>query len=164
DVVDAAPRERLALVELAHDGRRREWSFGEVADRASRLAATLRAHGVQRGDAVMTVIGNRPEWVMTMVACFRLGAVALPCNEQLRAKDLSHRIAATAPRLIVADERNLGELSAAQPPCRVLTVPDERLFDAADPPPPADLAPHDPCLITFTSGTTGEPKGVVHGQ
>ena len=38
----------------------------------------------------MTLIGNRPEWVLTMVACFRLGAVALPCNEQLRAKDLRH--------------------------------------------------------------------------
>ena len=36
----------------------------------------------------MTLIGNRPEWVLTMVACFRIGAVALACNEQLRAKDL----------------------------------------------------------------------------
>jgi len=139
DVVDAAPRERLALVELTDDGRRREWSFGEVADRSARLAGTLRAHGVERGDAVMTLVGNRPEWVLTMVACFRLGAVALPCNEQLRAKDLRHRIAATDPRLIVADERNLGELSAAQPACRVLTVPDERMFEGADPAPPASV-------------------------
>ena len=36
----------------------------------------------------MTLIGNRPQWVLTMVACFRIGAVVLPCNEQLRAKDL----------------------------------------------------------------------------
>ena len=44
----------------------------------------------------MTLIGNRPEWVLTMVACFRLGAVALACNEQLRAKDLRIRLDAAA--------------------------------------------------------------------
>jgi acyl-coenzyme A synthetase/AMP-(fatty) acid ligase len=44
-----------------------------------------------------------------------------------------------------------------------LAVPDESLY-AADPPPAVELSPTDPCLITFTSGTTGEPRGVVHGQ
>jgi acyl-coenzyme A synthetase/AMP-(fatty) acid ligase len=167
DVVEAAPPERLALVELAHDGRRREWTFGEVADRSARLAGTLRTrHGVGRGDVVMTMIGNRPEWVLTMVACFRIGAVALACNEQLRAKDLAHRLAAAGPKLIVADGRDLSELSATNPSCPVLTVPDDRLFDGADvePAPPTDLNAGDPCLITFTSGTTGEPTGAVHGQ
>jgi acetyl-CoA synthetase len=166
DVVEAAPPDRLALVELAADGRRREWTFGKVADRSARLAGTLRGYGVGRGDVVMTVIGNRPEWVLTMVACFRIGAVALACNEQLRAKDLGHRIAAAGPRAIVADERNASELSAAQPSCRVLTLPDDQLFDNddLDPAPAVDLGPLDPCLITFTSGTTGEPTGVVHGQ
>ena len=42
---------------------RREWSFGEVAERCARLAGALRARGVGRGDVVMTLIGNRPEWV-----------------------------------------------------------------------------------------------------
>src|SRR5437588_2791089 len=92
DVVDAAAPERLALVERARDGSRREWSFGEVADRSARLAGTLRRHGVGRADTVMTLVGNRPEWVMTMVACFRIGAVALACNEQLRTKDLRLRL------------------------------------------------------------------------
>ncbi len=64
----------------------------------------------------MTLIGSRPEWVLTMVACFRIGAVALACNEQLRAHDLAQRIAASSPKLIVADERNLAELTAARPP------------------------------------------------
>ena len=165
DVVEAAPRERLALLELARDGGRREWSFGEVADRSARLAGSLSTrHGVGRGDVVMTLIGNRPEWVLTMVACFRIGAVALPCNEQLRAKDLAQRIAAASPKLIVADERNLAELSASEPSCPVLSVPDPDLYEAADPASMADLQPHDPCLITFTSGTTGEATGVVHGQ
>jgi acyl-coenzyme A synthetase/AMP-(fatty) acid ligase len=163
DVVDRAPRDRRALVELARDGRRRDWSFGEVADRSARLAGTLRRVGVGRADTVMTLVGNRPEWVLTMIACFRIGAVALPCNEQLRAKDLRLRLATAHPKLIVVDERNQGELAAAAPDCAVLTIPDESLF-AGSPEPPIELAAADPCLITFTSGTTAEPKGIVHGQ
>jgi acyl-coenzyme A synthetase/AMP-(fatty) acid ligase len=163
DVVDAAPSDRLALIELARDGSRREWSFGQISDRSARLAGALSAHGVERGDVVLTLIGNRPEWVLSLVACFRLGAVALPCNEQLRAKDLRQRLDTARPKLIIADGRDLSELSRAGPDRRVLTIPDETLFDH-EPVPAADLEPSDPCLITFTSGTTGEPKGVVHGQ
>ncbi len=163
DVVDGAPPARRALVELAGDGRRREWSFAEVSDASARLAGALIAAGISSGDVVMTLIGNRAEWVLTMVACLRIGAVALPCNEQLRAGDLRLRLAATRPKVVVADERNLGELSAAEPTCRVLTVPDDSLL-ACDPAPTVELSPADPALIAFTSGTTGEPKGIVHGQ
>lgn len=170
DVVDAADRGRLALIELARDGTRREWSFGEVADRSARLAGTFAAHGVGRGDTVMTLIGNRPDWVFAMVACFRTGAVVLPCTEQLRAKDLRLRLDAARPALILGDERNAGELEAAltmgapggDSPC-VLTIPDDALY-RSEPAPPVELDPLDPCLITFTSGTAGEPKGVLHAQ
>ena len=162
DVVDAADPQRLALVELARDGARREWSFGEVADRSARLAGSLAANGIGRGDVVMTLIGNRPEWVFAMVACLRIGAVVLPCTEQLRAKDLRLRLDVTRPKLVVADERNREQLTAAGPACPVLYVPDDALF-TADPVAPADLADDEPALLTFTSGTAGEPKCVVHG-
>ncbi len=152
----------LALLELARDGSRRAWTFGEVEERCARLAGALRARGVRRGDVVMTLIGNRPEWVLTMMACFRIGAVVLPCTEQLRAKDLRLRVAVAAPTLIVADERNRGELEGAAAGVPVAYVPDEALLAAA-PAPFAELDEADPCLITFTSGTAGEPKGVVHG-
>jgi acetyl-CoA synthetase len=162
DVVDAADPQRLALVELARDGSRREWSFGEVSDRSARLAGRLVAEGVGRGDVVMTLIGNRPEWVFAMVACLRVGAVALPCTEQLRAKDLRLRLDVAQPALVVADERNREQLAAAGVSCPVLYVPDDALF-TADPAPPADLGDDEPALLTFTSGTAGEPKCVVHG-
>jgi acyl-coenzyme A synthetase/AMP-(fatty) acid ligase len=109
DVVDAAPPHRPALIALGRDGSRREIAFGEVAGRSARLAGTLAAHSIGPGDVVLTLIGNRPEWVEAMVACFRIGAVVLPCNEQLRARDLRLRLAVAAPALIVADERNLPE-------------------------------------------------------
>src|ERR1700744_895940 len=133
DVVDAAPAGRRALVEIDREGRRREFTFGEVADASARLAGALTDRGIAKGDVVMTVIGNRPQWVLTMVACFRIGAVALPCNEQLRAKDLRRRLKAANPKLIVADARNAGELAAAAPDetrTRIILIPDEELFSA----------------------------------
>ncbi len=182
DVVDAAPGSDRALVEIDASGARREWTFAEVSDVSARLAGTFVARGVRRGDVVMTLIGSRPQWVLSMVACFRIGAIALPCNEQLRAKDLRMRIDASAPRLIVCDERNAGELTAAlagpgageagaasggdraatDPPA-VILIPDPSLLQS-EPAPAVELAATDPCLITFTSGTTGAAKGIVHGQ
>jgi len=161
DVVQAAPPTGLALVELTCEGRRREWTFAEVADRAARTAGALVAHGVRQGDVVMTLVGNRAEWVIAMVACFRIGAVVLPCTEQLRAQDLRLRLAAARPALVVADPRNRGELEAARPSCPVRWI-DEEL--PGEVPHPVELARDDPCLITFTSGTAGDPKGVLHAQ
>jgi acyl-coenzyme A synthetase/AMP-(fatty) acid ligase len=163
DVVDGAPPSARALVALARDGGRSEWSFGEVAEASARAAGALAARGVGRGDVVMTLVGNRPEWVLAMLACFRLGAVALPCTEQLRAADLRARLDVARPRLIVCDERNAGVLGEAAPDADVLLVPGPELTAAA-PHPPVELEPEDPCLVTFTSGTSGEPKAVLHGQ
>ena len=163
DVVDSTPRARTALVALAADGSRREIEFGEVSDRSARLAGWLLARGIGPGHVVMTVIGNRPEWVYAMVACFRIGAVALPCTEQLRAADLAMRVERVDPRIVLCDERDLEEVERSGFDGPVAAVPDERLFDA-DPAPAAELAPADPALITFTSGTAGEPKPIRHGQ
>jgi acetyl-CoA synthetase len=161
DVVDAAPPHARALVELSRDGGRHEWSFGEVAEQSAHLAGTLAAAGIGRGDVVMTLAGNRPEWVLTMIACFRLGAVALPCTEQLRPKDLRLRLDAARPALVVADPRNRAALEAAQPECAVRFIDEPVAGPAAE---AVELSADDPCLITFTSGTAGEPKGVLHGQ
>jgi acyl-coenzyme A synthetase/AMP-(fatty) acid ligase len=172
DVLQAQLPERLALVELARDGARREWTFAQVQAGSAAMAAALAHAGVGRGDVVMTLIGNRPEWVLAMMACFRVGAVVLPCTEQLRAKDLRLRLEVARPALIVADVRNRAEIEGARPDCEMLYVPDEKLLAGAPPVageavtevPHADLTEGEPALITFTSGTAGEPKAVVHGQ
>ena len=163
DVVEAAPSGRRALVTISREGERREWTFGEVAEGSARLAGTLAARRVRTGDVVMTLMGNRREWVLAMVACFRLGVVVLPCTEQLRARDLRLRLEAARPRIVLADERDVAELELARPEAEVLVMPDDGLF-AAPPAPVAELRPEDPCLITFTSGTAGEAKGVLHAQ
>jgi acyl-coenzyme A synthetase/AMP-(fatty) acid ligase len=164
DVVGMANPGRRALVALAPDGSRREVSFGELADRSARLAGALAAAGVGRGEVVMTLVGNRPEWVYAMVACFRLGAVALPCNEQLRPADLRARLDLVEPRAAVADERDAAVLEQSGFGGPLLRVPDERLFERASPAPAAQLGSEDPAMIVFTSGTGGRPKPIRHGQ
>src|SRR5215216_6403517 len=113
DVVDAADPAKLALVAVSRDGERRVITFGEVSDRAARLAGTLVAHGVGRGDVVLTVVGNRPEWVYAMLACWRIGAVAQPCTEQLRPAELRARVEMLEPRGVVADLRDADLVAAA---------------------------------------------------
>jgi acyl-coenzyme A synthetase/AMP-(fatty) acid ligase len=164
DVVEAADPHRLALVERARGGDRREWSFGELARAARTLAAHFDERGVARGDVVMTLVGNLPDWVATMVACFRQGYVVLPCTEQLRAKDLRMRLDVAAPALVVADGRNEQVLRESGWSGPTIWVPGVGDWPERTAPRHAELDPEDPCLITFTSGTAGEPKAVVHAQ
>ena len=76
DLVDCAERGTVALVELAREGERHEWTFAEVGAAATKLAGYFTAQGLRRGDIVLIWLGNRSEWVLSMLACFRLGLVA----------------------------------------------------------------------------------------
>ena len=163
DVVDAADPGRPALVALTREHERREVSFGEVSERSARLAGALARRGVNRGDVVLTLMGNQPEWAYAMVACWRLGAAALPCSEQLRPADLRARADLVGPRAVIAGERNLSTLDDAGLDAEVLALPDDRLLEAGEPAAAVELEPDSPALIVFTSGTAGTPKPIRHG-
>jgi acyl-coenzyme A synthetase/AMP-(fatty) acid ligase len=166
DVLERFPASKPLLVTISQRGQRRVWHAGELIAMSAGLSGAFAARGVGRGDAVMTLVGNRIEWVLSLLACWRMGAVALPCATQLRRADLEHRARLAAPALCVGDPDLLAEL-----PGGVTCMTLEEVAGALDEDRPqetpagvADLEPTDPALIVFTSGTTGEPRAALHHQ
>lgn len=166
DVLERFPSARPALVTVSRQGERREWGFGELIARSAGLSGAFAARGVRRGDVVMTLIGSRIEWVLSLLACWRTGAIALPCNTQLRRHDLELRISAANPTLCVGGEDLLDQLPDGVPTMTLGEVAGVMDEECPQEPPAqiADLHPTDGALIVFTSGTTGEPRGALHPQ
>ncbi len=164
DLVESRPASQPALVAISRQGERRVWHLGELGARAAGLSGAFAARGIRRGDVVMTLAGTRVEWVLSLLACWRMGAVALPCNTQLRRADLEHRIAVANPSLCVGDEDPLGEMPGGVECMTMAEVAGALDEDEPQETPAelADLAPADPALIVFTSGTTGAPRAALH--
>ena len=164
DVVTARPPGELAAVTLSASGERRAWTFGALLAASGALAGVYEAHRVRRGDIVLTLVGNTIEYALAILAGLWTGVAVLPCSEQLRPKDLALRLARARPALILCDVRNRDVVDAASPACPVLDVPDESLRSGSAAPAFAELDALDPAFVLFTSGTSGEPKLVTHGQ
>ncbi|WP_187368737.1 class I adenylate-forming enzyme family protein [Baekduia soli] len=160
----------------------------QVAELVDGVAAGLAAMGAGRGDRVGLYLQNDPQFVIAMLAAWRIGAVAVPCNPMLRERELAHHLHdAGATLLVTLDElyRDVARAAVQADGIRVITTSARALAGAEAPVPEGttDLlalarehagapvpgpapGPGDVAVLTYTSGTTGPPKGAMntHGN
>ena len=173
DVVDRYAREveRPALIWCNAAGAERRFTFADIKRLSDRFAHGLAEGGLRKGDRVVVMLPRLPEWQVAMVACFKLGAVAVPCIDMLTGRDLAYRIEHSGARAIVTTEATRAKVptDAASLALRIFLEGDGRWISdgqeiaTSDAPfEPARVALEDPVVIFYTSGTTGNPKGVTH--
>jgi len=147
-------------------------SFAELRDRALRLARGLRGAGLEPGDRVAVLMGNRHEWPETLFALAALGAVCVPVNVLLTGREVRHVCADSDVRCLIVDELGQPKLAELEVlPELVVAVgsveaPDALAYEEL---PEADLAGAGPAgsdvlIHYYSSGTTGLPKAAVHSH
>jgi long-chain acyl-CoA synthetase len=140
--------------------RTRTWRYRDLGDQVPRVARALVDRGLTPGDRVVIWAVNRPEWALGFLAAAHAGLVGVPLDVRSTDDFAARVVAQTTPKLVLAsrqtDEaaRRLGV-----PVVLVESLPD--LARATEPMPAATVGPDDLVLVMFTSGTTGDPKGVM---
>src|SRR5436190_978816 len=183
-------------VAIRHAGELRELgevTWGELRDQTARLAAALRARGVQPGDRVVAYMPNIPETIAAFLACASIGATWSSCSPDFGARSVIDRFAQIEPKVLFAvdgyryngrdfDRRDVVAGLRAEMPSleQVVLLPylgsgpldgaiewDQFLASAGDAAPELrfEQLPFDhPLWVLYSSGTTGLPKAIVHGQ
>ena len=140
--------------------RYRRWSYADVWEGAGRIAAMLQGRGLSKGDRALIWGPNCPQWALALFGCLRAGVIAVPLDVR-------------SPREFVENvaskmDAKLSFISRVTPSYHVeLGVPEidfeelEALSEDMPAPSPVDIGPDDLAEVMFTSGTTGDPKGVM---
>ena len=158
-------------------GERRVWSYGELDREVNRHAHALLDLGVSRGDVVAAFLYNTPSFVFVLLAAARIGAIFNPINYRLAAQELAFILEDGGARIVLF-EREGGDVVArakasdraarhwvyadpGDPPEGTLSL-SALLVGKEDLPPEVVVDENDHCILMYTSGTTGRPKGVLH--
>jgi citronellyl-CoA synthetase len=174
---------------LLYEGR--EYSYQAMNEWVNQLSHYMLSVGITKGDAVAILIENRPELLVSVLACAKIGAISAMVNTSQRSKVLVHSISLVEPKMVitgeecreayddirqevsVADDQHLYFADAdtrslkSEAPKGWLNAPDcIESCSISNPDTTFDVRAQDPCFYVYTSGTTGLPKAVVfnHGR
>jgi acyl-CoA synthetase (AMP-forming)/AMP-acid ligase II len=155
----------------------RSWTWAQWNDRIQRLAGALVERGIRRGDVVAFLDKNHPACIELTQAASSIGAATAVINFRLAADEMDYVLNDSGAKLLIVGTELIGAIDKIRDELTYVedvieVTPDgtdgdqyEALLAAATPVGrPADVDPEDTCLIMYSSGTTGRPKGVVLSQ
>jgi medium-chain acyl-CoA synthetase len=179
DVIDkfAEDPRRVAILWEDSEGKRARLTFADIAVQSKRIANVLAGHGIRRGDAVMLVLPRITLWQAAYIGALRLGAIVIPCTSMLREKDLIYRANHSGARAIIACVENASMIADLRKECpgvaqyficgatRTGWISLQEYMGHATPAfKSANTKSSEPAICYYTSGTTREPKAVLHSH
>jgi len=179
DVVEGHARKdpnKVAIFWEDGEKKTRRLTFGELVEGARRFGGALAKLGVKKGDPILHVLPRVPEAYVAQLGTFCAGAVAVPCSEMLKPKEIAYRALASGAKVIVADSSTAAAVEEARegtPLSTLILIGGERpgwqsferlLKKSSGKAAKVKIGAEDPMTVNFTSGTTGNPKPVVHKQ
>ncbi|MCI2425893.1 AMP-binding protein [Candidatus Acetothermia bacterium] len=168
--------DRIAIFWENDQGRTRQVSYNELINGTYRFANILLDCGVKKADPVLHILPRLPETHMIQLGTFAAGGVAVPCTEMLRSKEIEYRSKISGARVIVAHIDNTDSIDAVRESCPLeifIVIGGEKkgwisfekkMATASTQRPTVSVGVEDPLTINFTSGTSGEPKPVMHKE
>ncbi len=155
-----APRKQIAII-ASHGLRQRKTTYGELATLARRFAAELANRGIAKGDRVLIWGENGAEWIAAFFGCVLRGVLAVPLDFASTHEFVRRVEREVSPKLIVGSEEKLRALGSENP-LLFFEQFEQHCHKRDRGGAIEDLRETDALQIVFTSGTTGDPKGVVH--
>lgn len=174
DVVSARALKQpggTAIVAIRSSGALERWTFGQVDIAARNLAATLASSGLVQGDRVLVMLPAIPAWHIAMSACMYLGIVPVPCVTQITGSEVAYRARRSGARGAITHVEHIPKFEGIAGELQVKLAAgsspgwidlDEAVTTAKPTPKAASVPIEAPALMYFTSGTSGEPKAVLH--